>query len=84
MERLSYITMLENNLKACVSLESREKNAGYWMMKIHLFYDGEPAGVTSFNLHGYTRQEAEAVAQNIASNQYLMKEIDMYLWGESD
>lgn len=84
MQELNYITPLEGNLKAHISLESHETNAGYWFMKVQLFYDGEPAGTTSFNLHGYNQEEAENVAKNLSSNAYLMKEIDEYLWGESD
>ncbi|MEM0912618.1 MAG: hypothetical protein AAGJ37_16715 [Pseudomonadota bacterium] len=53
-------------------------------MKIHLFYKGESAGMTSFTLNGYTEDEAEQVAKNISSHATLMKEIDDYLWGESD
>ena len=83
-EDFTYITLLEGKLKACISLLSREKNAGYWTMKVRLTYENEPAGVTSFNLHGYSRAEAEEVARNFGSNQYLMQQVDEFLWGESD
>ncbi|SMF28483.1 hypothetical protein SAMN02745866_01833 [Alteromonadaceae bacterium Bs31] len=53
-------------------------------MRVQLYYQNEPAGVTTFNLHGYTRSEAEDVARNVHKNAYLMKEIDEYLWGESE
>lgn len=53
-------------------------------MKVHLFYKGESAGMTSFTLNGYSADEAEHVAKNISSHASLMKEIDDYLWGESD
>lgn len=55
-----------------------------WRLDIKLTYHGDPAGHTSFNLHGYSQQEAEQVARNIRSNAYIMKEIDEQLWGESD
>lgn len=55
-----------------------------WLMLLDLFYDGDNTGQTSFNLHGYTLEEAQDVARNIADNPYMMKEIDEFLWGESD
>ncbi|MYM62289.1 hypothetical protein GSF27_02855 [Pseudomaricurvus sp. HS19] len=76
------ITTLEGKLKAAVDLS--KPNDEFWLLKIKLVYDGEPAGELSFNLNGYDHAEAEAVARNIHSNDYLMREIDEYLWGESD
>lgn len=81
---LNYITPLEGELKAAVSLFSQQLNAGYWVMKVQLFYSGEPAGTTSFTLQGYSREEAEEVALNLPRNAFLMREIDEFLSGESD
>ena len=76
------ITTLEGKLKAAVDLSKR--NDDLWLLKVKLVYDGEPAGELSFNLNGYDHAEAEQVARNIHHNDYLMREIDEYLWGESD
>ena len=89
LEPFHFIAQLEGNLKAMVQLRpvaiaAQDGEPSHWRLDIDLFYDGEKAGKTSFNLHGYSRQEAEAVARNIRSNAYLMKEIDEFLWGESD
>lgn len=81
---LNYITRLEGELKAAVSLFSQQLNAGYWIMKVQLFYAGEPAGTTSFTLKGYSREEAEEVARNLPRNAFLMREIDEFLWGDND
>ena len=53
-------------------------------MHVRLFYGGEPVGTTSFNLEGYTQKEAEMIAKDVKNNPFLMREIDEYLWGESD
>ncbi|WP_018277213.1 hypothetical protein WKI13_14075 [Teredinibacter turnerae] len=84
MDGFNYITQLEGDLKACITLCSHEINAGYWNMRVQLFYENQPAGVASFNLHGYSQEEAESVAKNFNTNAYLMREIDEYLWGDSD
>lgn len=84
MEVMNLITHLEQKLKACLSLLPHQNQPDTWLLEVRLFYEGAPAGTTSFNLHGYSRDEAEAVARNIRENQYLMHEIDQFLWGESD
>lgn len=89
LEPFHFIAQLEGNLKAMVQLHpvaiaAQEGELRHWRLDIDLFYDGDTAGKTSFNLHGYSRQEAEAVARNIRNNAFLMKEIDEFLWGESD
>ena len=78
-----YITLLEGRLKAAVELRPAA-GADNWLLQVHLMYDGSPAGSVSFNLHDYRRDEAEAVAANIGDNPFLMREIDEFLWGESD
>lgn len=93
-ETFHFIAHLEGHLKAMVQLRpaptaigdavGQDREPRHWQLDIDLFYEGDKAGKTRFNLHGYSRQEAEAVARNIRSNAYLMKEIDECLWGESD
>jgi|AZIK01.1.fsa_nt_gi hypothetical protein len=78
-----YIQPLEGDLRAVVELRATAY-ADIWLLLIQLSYQSDLAGTTSFNLHGYNREEAEEVAKNIQSNPYVMKEIDEYLWGESD
>jgi hypothetical protein len=82
VEMFNIITPLEGQLKAAVTLFEIEKDC--WRMDIGLMYGGDLAGRTSFTLNGYDSAEAEAVARTIKSNAYIMKEIDEYLWGESD
>ena len=80
---LNLITQLEGNLKAFIQLSPQPQNK-LWLLDINLFYEGEPAGCTSFNLQGYDQHEAEHIARNIRKNEFMMKEIDEFLWGESD
>ena len=84
MDTFNCISLLENNLKAFVTLQPTENEIDSWNLIVQLFYDGEPTGGARFTLHGYNRAEAEHVARNIKDNAYLMREIDEYLWGESD
>ena len=84
MDELNFITTLDGHLRACISLACGDELASFWKMTVQLFYDGESAGTTSFKLHGYNREEAEDVARNLNRNAYLMREIDEFLWGESD
>jgi hypothetical protein len=84
MEILHLITPLEGNLKAALQLRPVPQQADSWILQVDLFYDGSPAGSTSFRLNGYSRADAEQVARTVRSNAYMMKEIDEFLWGESD
>lgn len=81
---LTYIANLDAGVKASISLISKETNAGYWLMKVHLYYEGKSAGITSFTLRGYSQDEAEQVARGLPKNAFLLREIDEFLWGESD
>ena len=78
-----YLKQLEGDLKAAIELHPTAED-DLWLLVIPLSYDGDPAGTKSFNLHGYAREEAEAVARDIQANPFVMKEIDEFLWGESD
>ncbi len=82
MESMDLIAHLEGKLKAAVNLAPA--SADTWRLSLRLMYDGEPAGSLSFDLNGYDATEAREVAQNISDNAFLMREIDEYLWGESD
>lgn len=82
MDAFNLISQLEGCLKAHISLKQREPDS--WLMSVELFYSGEPAGITSFNLNGYSKIEAEEIARNLKNNDFLMREIDEFLWGESD
>jgi len=83
LEASHFITLIEGKLKAAVELRPTEEEQT-WLLLVRLDYDGAPAGTASFNLHGYSREEAEQIATHIPDNPYLMKEIDEFLWGESD
>lgn len=86
METLNLITQLEGGLKATIELApalDAPENID-WHMHVHLYYDGDPVGDTSFNLNGYSQAEAVHLAKSIRHNAYIMKEIDDFLWGESD
>jgi len=84
MDTLNLISQLERNLKALIKLNPATDQVNNWRLEIQLFYQGHPAGNTSFNLHGYTQEEAENIARTVKDNPYMMREIDDYLWGESD
>lgn len=82
VESLDLIAQLEGKLKAAVNLKLCAENS--WKLSLKLMYDGELAGTMSFNLEGYDAEEAQEIAQNIPNNAFMMREIDEYLWGESD
>lgn len=84
METLNLITPLENKLRAYLCLRPDPHRVDTWLLEVQLFYEESPAGKTTFTLHGYSQDEAESVARNFRSNEYLMHEIDQVLWGESD
>lgn len=84
MEVLNLITQLERNLKAFLRLRPDPRAPEAWHLDVQLYYEGERAGTTTFNLQGYTQDEAEDVARNLRHNDFLMHEIDQFLWGESD
>ena len=84
METFHLITPLEGNLKAALQLRPVPQVPDHWILQVDLFYDGTPAGSTSFRLSGYSREDAETVARTVRSNPFMMKEIDEFLWGESD
>ncbi|MEE2733289.1 MAG: hypothetical protein VYA55_20890 [Pseudomonadota bacterium] len=84
MDTLNFITQLERNLKAHIRLNPDPQQSADWNLEIQLFYQGHPAGRTSFNLHGYSQAEAENIARTVKDNHFMMREIDEYLWGESD
>lgn len=84
MDTLNLISQLERNLKAHIRLIPMQYQDENWNLEVQLFYQGHPAGSTSFNLHGYSQQEAENVARNLKDNHFMMREIDEFLWGESD
>jgi hypothetical protein len=84
-----FIVPLDGNLKAIARLipvdtSNESHKAQDWYLELDLVYDGESAGKTSFRLSGFSREEAEAQARNIRRNGYIMKEVDEFLWGESD
>ncbi len=81
-DSMDFITALEGRLMAAVNL--MPKGANSWLLSLRLVYDGTPAGTLSFDLNGYSAAEAGELARNIRSQPFLMREIDEYLWGESD
>jgi hypothetical protein len=83
MEVLNLIVPIEKKLKAYVRLLPAA-GVDNWLLEVQLYHDGGPVGKTSFNLHGYTQAEAEQTARNIRSNEYLMQEIDHFLWSEEN
>ena len=61
-----------------------DETARTWLLHVRLAYENHPAGDMRFTLHNYSQAEARAIASNIRSNPFLMREIDEYLWSESD
>ncbi len=84
MTEINVILPLDGHLKASIFLRSKTRSTGDWIMRVQLYYDNKPAGVTSFTLRGYTQAEAESVVLGLPKNQYLMREIDEFLCGECD
>lgn len=84
MEELNLIVPLEAKLKAMVRLTPAPREEGTWLMALRLYYENDFVGNTSFTLRGHTQEEAEAVARGIPQNDYLMQEIDLFLWTEEN
>lgn len=84
MQPFNLLTPLERKLSAFLRLLPDPNQPHSWLLDVQLFYESRPAGRTRFNLHGYSQSEAEEIARNLKDNAYLMREIDEYLWGESD
>lgn len=82
MSEQHFMQIIDKRLRAMVTLSQKHGNT--WLLDVELFYDGSSSGNTSFNLNGYSESEAVDIARNIRGNAYLMKEIDEFLWGESD
>ncbi len=78
------ITRLEDKLKAVTILKSESQEDSNWELVVKLFYEQQPVGVISFTLRGYCLEEAEYMAGHIKDHPHLMREIDEFLWGESD
>ncbi len=81
---LDLIVQLEAKLKASVRLLPVPHRADTWLLEVRLYYEGRASGRTSFTLQGYSQAEAEAVARDIRNNDFLMQEIDQFLWSEND
>lgn len=84
MTTLNFITQLEANLKAAVSLIPDQLETRTWLLRVHLVYENQPAGEARFTLQGYSESEAREIALNMKSNSFLMREIDEFLWSDSD
>ncbi len=82
MLSLDLIQHIEGKLRAAINVRMTQEDT--WLLTLNLVYDGHPAGKLSFNLNGYSEEEAYEVARNLNQYPYLMREIDEYLWGESD
>ena len=78
------ITRLEDKLKAVTTLKAEPQEEGSWELVVKLFYEQQPVGAISFTLRGYRLEEAEHMAAHIKDHPYLMREIDEFLWGDSD
>ncbi len=81
IEGMSFVNILGTHLRAIAEF-SRSEDGGAILLKIRLFYDNDPVGMLPFSLHNYTEQECLELAQNIADNQFLLREIDEYLSGD--
>lgn len=79
---LDLITPLEGELMAAVKLSYHSDTV--WVLSLQLMFEGQPAGIKTFDLVGYTQEEAQQVARDVRNNAFIMREIDEYLWGESD
>ena len=55
-----------------------------YRMRLTLFYQCQSLGRLDFTLSGYGEPDVATLAQNIQSNEFLMREIDEYLSGGTE
>jgi hypothetical protein len=81
-ETQAFITCLEGSLRAAVQVTRIGEDI--WRLSLNLHYAGDPAGTLSFTLNGYSQEDAFELAKNVGESQFIMREVDEYLWGEMD
>ncbi len=79
---LSFINVIDGKLRVVSQLQLATRVGQAIQLRLSLFYDNDPMGVMSFDLHQYSPSEGVALARDIASNQFIMREIDEYLCGD--
>ena len=76
---MNYLNRLDDHLTAVTELLPPDANLPYFRLRTNLHYDTQYMGTLYFNLHNYTETECVELAKSVASNEFLMREIDFYL-----
>lgn len=79
---LNFINVVDTHLRVVSRLQLATEAHHTIRLHLSLFYDNHPAGSLSFDLNGFSPAEAVALARDIKSNQYILREIDEYLCGD--
>ncbi len=81
MEPIRHISKIDRQLRV-LSEVWRGKMDNQYLLRLTLMYQDHNMGRLDFTLNGYGEPDVANLAQNIQSNDYLMREIDDYLSGE--
>ncbi|WP_432697576.1 hypothetical protein ACQUQP_04280 [Marinobacterium sp. YM272] len=79
---LNFINVVDRHLRVVSRLQLATEPHHSIRLDLSLFYDNHPAGSLSFDLNGFSPAESVALARDIKSNPYLLREIDEYLCGD--
>lgn len=79
---LNFINMVDAHLRVVSRLQLATEPHHTIRLHLSLFYDTHPSGALSFDLNGFSPAEGVALARDIKSNQYILREIDEYLCGD--
>lgn len=81
MEPIRHISKIDRQLRV-LSEVWQGKMDNQYLLRLTLMYQDHNMGRLDFTLNGYGEPDVANLAQNIQSNDYLMREIDDYLSGE--
>ena len=76
-EDIRHINRIDQHLRVLAEIGFSSQNP--IQLKLQLFYDTDPLGTLSFNLHEYSIEDCQELVKNIAQNAFLMRQIDEYL-----
>ncbi|HMW49613.1 MAG TPA: hypothetical protein PKD17_17075 [Cellvibrionaceae bacterium] len=81
MEPIRHISKIDRQLRVLSEVWEGKMDKQY-LLRLTLMYQDHNMGRLDFTLNGYGEPDVANLAQNIQSNDYLMREIDDYLSGE--
>ncbi|TCK02265.1 hypothetical protein [Marinobacterium mangrovicola] len=79
---LNFINVVDSHLRVVSRLQLATEAHHTIRLHLSLFYDNQQAGSLSFDLNGFSPAESVALARDIKSNHYILREIDEYLCGD--